>query len=120
MLDWSQGELAEGLRCYRAGEFFAAHEHWEVVWLKLDEPEKAFLQGVIQMAAAFHHLQRGNLPGARSLLGRALRRFESHGDRFAGLEVATMCVEVRGWLAVLEATDAPPALLSYPQIRALD
>ncbi len=118
MLDWSQGELAEGLRCYRAGEFFAAHEHWEIVWLKLDDPEKAFLQGVIQMAAAFHHLQRGNLPGARSLLSRASRRFEPHRDRFAGLEVATMCEEVRLWLAALETADARPA--TFPKIRVLE
>ncbi len=118
MLDWAQGELAEGLRCYRAEEFFAAHEHWEIVWLKLDEPEKAFLQGVIQMAAAFHHLERGNLAGARSLLGRALRRFEPHRDRFAGLEVAMLCEEVRGYLAALETADARP--VSFPQIRVLD
>jgi uncharacterized protein len=55
-LDWSCGELAEGLRCYRAEEFFLAHEHWEGVWLKAQEPEKTFLQALIQTTAAFHHL----------------------------------------------------------------
>ncbi len=43
ILDWSCGVLAEGLQCYKSGEFFLAHEHWEGVWLKCEEPEKMFL-----------------------------------------------------------------------------
>ena len=62
-LDWTCGGLAEGLRCYRAGQFFAAHKHWQAVWLELPDPEKTFLQALIQVAAAFHHFQRGNQEG---------------------------------------------------------
>ena len=67
-LNWKSGELADGLGCYRRAEFFLAHEHWEIVWLRLDEPEKSFLQALIQTTAAFHHLQTGNSTGAASLL----------------------------------------------------
>src|SRR6266704_5835360 len=87
-LDWSGGGLAEGLRCYRKEEFFAAHEHWEGVWLGSQEPEKTFLQAVIQVAAAFHHLQRGNPEGGRSLLRRALRRLGAYPASFGGIAVA--------------------------------
>ena len=72
--DWTQGELAEGLRWYDAGEFFAAHEAWESVWLKRREPMKTFLQGLIQVAAAFHHLEDHNPLGTALLLQAALRR----------------------------------------------
>jgi len=30
------------------------------VWLKAIEPDKTFLQGLIQITAALHHWQRGN------------------------------------------------------------
>ena len=50
--DWTQGALAEGLRLYQEGEFFRAHEAWESVWLESQEPEKMFLQGLIQVTAA--------------------------------------------------------------------
>ena len=50
-LDWNSGALAEGIRCYRDCEFFLAHEHWESVWLRLEEPEKSFLQALIQTTA---------------------------------------------------------------------
>jgi hypothetical protein len=105
-LDWSSGALAEGLRCYRAEEFFLAHEHWEGVWLQAKEPEKTFLQALIQTAAAFHHLQRGNRRGAASLLRAALRRLEPHENSFGGVKVGVLREEIRACLQALEADDA--------------
>lgn len=92
--DWSCGALAEGLGCYRREEFFLAHEHWEAVWLEAQEPEKTFLQALIQVTAAFHHLQRGNVVGARSLLRAALRRLEPYPAWFGGVDVARLREEL--------------------------
>jgi predicted metal-dependent hydrolase len=114
--DWTEGELAEGLRCYRGCEFFAAHEHWEAVWLAAQEPEKTFLQGLIQVAAAFHHFRRGNREGTGSLLRNALRRLDSYPEVFAGLAVAPLREEIRSWLVALDSP-APPEAIPYPQIR---
>ena len=102
-LDWKSGALAAGLGCYRRAEFFEAHEHWELVWLKLEEPEKSFLQAMIQTTAAFHHLQAGNKAGAVSLLGRAVRRMKVCPDEFGGVEVGALREEIRAWLAALES-----------------
>jgi len=51
------------------------------VWLAVQEPEKTFLQGLIQIAAAFYHLQRGNCAGTVSLLQSALRRLDRYPER---------------------------------------
>ena len=115
-LDWAQGELAEGLRCYRSGKFFAAHEHWESVWLATKGPEKPFLQALIELAAALHHFQRGNSRGAASLMQTALHRLEAHPDFFAGVAVAALCQEIGEWQKKVKTGDAPPDL-APPQIR---
>jgi predicted metal-dependent hydrolase len=116
-LDWSSGELAEGLRCYRAEEFFLAHEHWELVWLRLPEPEKAFLQALIQVAAASHHLQRGNRQGAESLLRHALGRMEPLPDVFGGIAVEPLRRQIDERLSALEARDTPLPHLASPRIQ---
>jgi hypothetical protein len=116
ILNWTEGELAEGLRCYRAQEFFAAHEHWEIVWLDSKEPEKRFLQGLIQVAAAFHHLQRDNPRGTRSLLKRARARLEHYPRQFGGLDVTSLCGEIEVWLQALKAGRLTPGR-SYPELR---
>jgi uncharacterized protein len=114
-LDWQSGALAGGLRCYRNQEFWQAHEHWESVWLQLEEPEKTFLQSLIQLTAAFHHLQKGNIVGAISLLRRALRRLEPYPDSFGGVDLAQLRNEAGAWLAALEGSLAPHPT-AFPQI----
>jgi predicted metal-dependent hydrolase len=114
-LDWKCGALADGLSCYGKTEFFEAHEHWESAWLQLEEPEKSFLQALIQITAAFHHLQAGNKVGAASLLRRALRRLEQCSDCFGEIAVATLRDEVREWVRVLEIENSTmPA--GFPRI----
>jgi predicted metal-dependent hydrolase len=115
-LDWTHGELNEGLRCFHSGAFFEAHEHWESVWLAAQEPERTFLQGLIQVAASFHHFQRGNCAGTISLLRSALRRLDGYPGTFAGIAVTPLRAAVRLWLEALETVpqSSPPPL---PQLQ---
>jgi RimJ/RimL family protein N-acetyltransferase/predicted metal-dependent hydrolase len=115
-LDWTQGDLHEGLRCFHSGAFFEAHEHWESVWLAAQEPEKTFLQGLIQVAAAFHHFQRSNYAGTISLLRSALRRLDAYPEAFAGVVVAPLRTAIRLWLGALETRSRSP-LPPLPQLE---
>jgi uncharacterized protein len=108
--DWTQGALAEGLRCYEAGEFFAAHEAWETVWLEVNEPDKTFLQGLIQVTAAFHHLRCNNPVGTGRLLRAALRRLELYPACFGGISVTTLCSDIRERIQALDANEPTPEL----------
>ena len=118
-LDWKCGALAEGLGCYRSAEFFLAHEHWESVWLRLDEPEKSFLQALIQTTAAFHHFRAGNSAGATSLLKRALRRLELCPECFGGIDVTPLRAEICDWVRALESA-SPCVPWDFPQIYPID
>ena len=115
-LDWTDAALAEGLRCYECGEYFEAHEHWEGVWLKCTGPEKTFLQALIQVAAAFHHLERGNRAGTASLLRRSLRRLQNYPSEYGGVAVEQLRATMRAWLAALDDANERPAI-ALPKIR---
>lgn len=117
-LDWTSSELATGLACYRSGEFFEAHEHWELAWLRLIEPEKSFLQTLIQITAAMHHVQCGNRAGAVSLLRRVQAKLAACPPQFGGIAVAPLRDEVSLWL---DSCSQPQAHLpaTPPQIRPL-
>lgn len=114
--DWAEGGLAEGLKLYEAGEFFTAHEAWESVWLRSPEPEKTFLQGLIQVTAAFHHVQRSNHLGALLLLQAALGRIERYPADFGGISVSLLCQDIRQQVNILEAGESAPCLVP-PRIR---
>ena len=119
MLNWNSGALGEGLRCFSRQEFFAAHEHWETVWLKCAEPQKSFLQALIQVASAFHHYQQNNLQGTASLLKRALRKLETFPAQFEQVDVAGLRSLIANWMRALESS-SPEASLSYPKIKIAD
>jgi predicted metal-dependent hydrolase len=114
-LDWTQGALSEGLACYRDARFFDAHEHWESVWFTAHPPEKSFLQALIQLTVALHHLDTANPAGARSLLQRSLRRLEECPACFGGIDVALLRTQIDDWLRMLNGT-VPAAPPDYPQI----
>ncbi len=116
--DWQSGALAEGLHCYRSGEFFLAHEHWESVWTGLEGQERKFLQALIQVTVALHHWQAGNLRGCRSLLQRALRRLELCPANFGGIAVAPLRSQLSAWLGALEHR-AEPSPLGIPEISPM-
>lgn len=116
-LDWTRERLAGGLQCFRDGQFFRAHEYWEGVWLEAQEPQRSFLQALIQVAAAFHHFQRGNEKGTRVLLSAALGRLEPYASCSEGVCVARLCNDIRVWLGALTAQDGSSVPTAYPSLR---
>jgi len=71
--------LRAGLALYADGQFHAAHEPWEAVWLDATGETERFLHGLIQVTAALHHTTEQNWAGARGLA-------ESAPEYLAGLE----------------------------------
>lgn len=108
-LDWTNEAMARGLACYRNGHFFEAHEHWEAVWLALPEPDKTFLQCLIQISAAMHHASRGTFTGAASLLKRVLTRLKPYPPRYADVNVSRLRGELMAWIEALDVGSSTPA-----------
>jgi hypothetical protein len=95
----------KGLDAFNSCQFYEAHEHWEEVWLETPHPDKMFLQGLIQVAAAFHHYSRANLQGTRNLLRAGLLKLECFPEIHGELEIEALRRAVREWLAALDARE---------------
>ena len=71
---------------FNALEFWEAHESWEELWLAAESDVEQFLQGLIQLAAAYHHIRRGTLRGAVRLIDAALRRLDAFPLVYCGID----------------------------------
>jgi len=80
--------IKKGIALFNDREFWHAHEAWEEIWLKATGEEKVFLQGLIQLAAAYHHVQRGTLRGGARLFDAAFRKLEPFADGYFGIDRA--------------------------------
>jgi len=78
-------------RCFNAQLYYEAHDVLEEVWLPIrGQAQARYYQGLIQMAGAFVHLQKGRLgPGAR-LFALALKNFEEYPERHSGIDLGAI------------------------------
>jgi hypothetical protein len=99
--------LSEAQRLLDAGLPFHAHEVLEGTWKgAAADDERAFWQGLAQLAVALTHLSRGNVRGAATLLRRGR-------DRIAGYRPAPYGVDVPALVSWATAVadrleDVPP------------
>ena len=92
-----------GVAEFNTGYYFECHDTLEDMWTGIRGPSRDFFQGLIQVSVAFYHLSGGNLPGAESMLRRALKRFARYPDRYFGFDLAAHRKELQGWLDRIEA-----------------
>ena len=108
--------LARGITCFNRGLFFECHEVLEQIWLAETPEEKPFYQGLIQVAAGFHHFQSGNLAGARSLLRQGLEKLAAYPSEHHGMDLAGLRALLQPWLRALD-NNQQPAELTLPRIH---
>ena len=106
----------EGIRLFNAQRYFEAHEALEAVWLKATLDRKAFLHGLIQVAAAFHHHARGNGAGFCTLLEKGCAKLEPYGPEFESVDTASLLHQLHGWQVHLEKPYLPPPPLPLIQL----
>ena len=106
-------ELRRGIELFNRGAFFEAHEVLEDVWRASPEADKKFLQGLTQLAVAFHHHSRGNLAGAGSVLDRAVRNLSQYPDGHHGIGLEDLRQQVDAWKKSLKngSPGSPPHIL---------
>jgi uncharacterized protein len=108
-----RSQFSRGLDLFNDGQFFAAHEILEDLW-RATPPEgtgdavsssdslRRRMQGMVQLAVAFHHVSTGNLVGARSVLERALRNLHGSEASFPDLDLDQLRVELTRWQEYLD------------------
>ena len=111
----ARAAFSRGMRQFNSCEFWHAHETWELIWLPAAEPDKTFLQGIIQVAAAFYHHQKKNHQGMRSLMRRGLAKLEGFPDSYRYLHLEELRCVLREWLAADARGEPLPR--SYPRLR---
>lgn len=105
--------LRAGIAEFNAGEYFACHETLEALWKAERGPRRALYQGILQLAVALYHLQRGNYRGTLVLLARARANLAPFAPVCAGVDVA-------GLLAAAEAIEQAVRALGPARLGEFD
>ena len=94
-------EYKRGLVLARAGEFFEAHEAFELAWRACDAEERDFFQGLVHVVVSAYQRGRARPLAAERQRQKALRRLSAFSPEHRGLDVAAL-------LAALDRAEADP------------
>ena len=85
----SSDSLTTALAMFDRGEYFESHELLEDLWREAPPgDERTCLQGLVQVAVALCHDQRGNEKGARGVYQRARARLLALPPQMMGIDLA--------------------------------
>ncbi len=106
--------LERGLAAYERGAWYLAHEELEPAWMGTDDQaERALIGGLIKLAAAGVHAERGNPRGVRTNLRGARERLR---DAAASPDLDALGLDLGALLgAVEERLDAVDGLVGAGQ-----
>ena len=111
--------------CFNSGRFYEAHDVLEVLWLPVRRtPEGEIWKGLIQLAAAFVHVQHGRSGPALSLLRTARARLRQAGAAHPWVDLPAAIALADSWEARIEGvTEGGVGLLlaqDSPQLHPPD
>jgi hypothetical protein len=111
-------QLQHGLALFNAARFFDAHEALEDVWREAPRHSllRRHLQGLVQVAVAFHHQSTGNYVGARSVLKRGVRNLEGAEESLPELDLVKLRSSLEAWREYLDADGDAPAGRHAPKV----
>jgi hypothetical protein len=100
--------LTKAVQEFNSWRFYDCHETLEDVWLdaggkSTDAALANFYQGIIKVAAGFHHVLRDNHRGAVLLLTDALRLLAPYHPQTLGVDVESLTVSTRACLDRIES-----------------
>ena len=107
-----------GLEEFNEERFFEAHEVLEDLWHEYREMDRIFIQGLIQIAAAFYHVQSRNLKGAVSQFIKGNEKLTHFLPAYKDVSVAKLLDDVRENLQRIQhTTNASLDSITYPKIQ---
>jgi len=112
--------LREGIGLFNDRRFFECHEVLEGFYMETDDANKPFLEGLIQLAAAFRiFADFAEIKGPVRMVRQALIRFENYQPAFMQVRVSQLSSALEVWAKATEAGSAPAPSIPKIQIQGL-
>ena len=113
--------VRRGTRLFNLGRYMSAQRVWEDAWREVPVEDRAFLEGLVQLAAALHlRTRRGATRGAVHLLAQALILLEEFRPTAHGIDVDALVADFGGYREWVASVDRPHRMFDrvrIPRVR---
>lgn len=92
----------EGITQFNQQQFYECHDTFEALWMEAAIFDRAFYQGLLQIAVGCYHLSNCNWRGAVILLGEGMGRLEKYEPVYCDIDVTQLIDESGALLESLQ------------------
>ncbi|BBC23048.1 DUF309 domain-containing protein [Pseudanabaena sp. ABRG5-3] len=85
--------FAEAIAQFNHGDYYTCHDTLEAIWNDAWQSDRAFYQGILQIAVGLYHLRNQNWHGATILLGEGTSRLPAYLPEYQSIDVETLLTE---------------------------
>ena len=114
--------VRRGIRLFNLGRYLSAHQVWEAEWQSAPAEDRAFLEGLVQLATGLHlRTRRGGMRGAVHLFSQAMVSLDDYRPAAHAVDVERLLEEFTVYIDWLKKIDRPHQFLDrlqIPRIRA--
>ena len=95
--------LQEAIDLFNNQKWYEAHDAFEDIWNDLVGDERQIVQGILQVSVSQFHLNKGNLNGAKILLGEGLGRIKYRASEDLEIDLISLCSSLESLLDKLHS-----------------
>ncbi len=107
--------LRHGATLFDSGRFWDAHEVWEEIWQEEERSIRSFYQGLIQLAAGYHHWTVTHRPrGVQTLLAMGATKLSWYRPAYLDVDVEALIADAARMQTLARSQDAA-WLAAYPR-----
>ncbi len=89
----------KGLELFNDKQYHEAHDIWEELWTEKEaDPDRSFLQGLIQISVSHYLYGEERLPGAKKVYLRAVKNLENYNSPHLEIDFENLLVGLAGLL----------------------
>lgn len=112
--------VRRGVRLFNVGRYMSAHQQWEAAWRDAPSEDRAFIEGLVQLATGLHlRTRRGGTRGAVHLLSQAMVSFDDYRPHAHGVDVERLVTEFSAFIDWLKQIDRPHRFVDRLRIPRL-
>lgn len=82
--------FAEAIAQFNNGDYYTCHDTLEAIWNDAWQSDRAFYQGILQIAVGLYHLRNQNWHGATILLGEGTSRLPNYLPEYKSIDIETL------------------------------
>ena len=87
---WPDQMFEEAIAQFNNGDYYACHDTLEAIWNDSWQSDRAFYQGILQIAVGLYHLKNQNWHGASILLGEGTSRLPAYLPDYQSIDVESL------------------------------